>query len=90
MSRKSLKEIQIDTNLRCQKIYPVEYSRRTLDSLQTIGIVLTKQQAIVLSRALLVASQDWDVIEVTGYRLKKRVTDSTHQLTVTSFEKENR
>ena len=41
-----------------------------------------------MARVLLAVSQDWNELEVTAYRLKKRKSDGTYQITVTSFQKE--
>jgi len=87
MSRKTVKEIVIKANLRCKKIYPVESNTKKMSDLKSIGIRLNKNQAIDLSRALLAASQDWDDMELTGYRLKKR-SDNTYQLTLTTYDQD--
>jgi hypothetical protein len=83
MSRKTIREIKVETNLRCNRVYSVEQSSKELSNLQTIGIKLTQKQAIELSRALLLASQDWDEMEITGYRFNKR-SDNTYPLTLTT------
>ena len=53
-----------------------------------MGIKLSRDQAIHLSRVLLAVSQEWDEIDITAYRLKKRKSDGTYQITVTSFHPE--
>jgi hypothetical protein len=54
-----------------------------VEELKTVGFKLTRQQAIDLARVLLVVSQDWEDIDVTGFRLKE-FSDSTFAITVTS------
>jgi hypothetical protein len=88
MSRKSLKDIVLSTNLRCLRVYPVESTNKKASELNTIGIKLSKQQAIQLARGLLAASQDWNNIEITGYRLKRSQSDGTYPLTVTAHEED--
>jgi len=85
MSRESPNSISIDPNIRCQRIYPVEGTKKNLADLQTIGIKLTKEHAIHLARVFLAVTQDWDEIDITGYRFDKRSSDGTYRLTVTSF-----
>ncbi len=85
MSRKSPKSITIDPYVRCQKIYPVEGSNKKVSDLKTVGIKLSKEQAIHLARVLLVVSQDWDEVDITGYRLDKSKRDGTYRLTITSL-----
>jgi len=85
MSRKSPASIKINPNVRCQRIYPVENTNKSVKDLKTVGIKLTKEQAIHLARVLLAAAQDWDEIDITAYRFEKRQLDGTYHLTVTSF-----
>jgi hypothetical protein len=85
MTRKSPKSISIDPNVRCLRIYPVEGTEKNVRDLQTVGIKLSGQQAIHLARVLLAVAQNWDDIDITAYRLKRRQTDSTYQISVTSF-----
>jgi hypothetical protein len=84
MARKSPKSIQVDANVRCQRIYPVEDTRKEVSQLKTIGIRMTRDQAIHLARVLLAVSQEWRMIDITGRRFKKRQSDGTYELTVTS------
>jgi hypothetical protein len=81
--RKSPGSITIDPNVRCQRIYPIEGTKKEVADLKTIGFKLTKDQAIHLARVLLAVSQEWEEMEVTGYRFDKR-RDGTFHLTVTS------
>jgi hypothetical protein len=87
MPRRSVGNITIDPNVRCQRLYPTENTKRTIQDLQTIGIRLNKDQAIHLARALLAASQAWEDIDVTGYRHERR-EDGTYHITVTGHQEE--
>jgi hypothetical protein len=44
-----------------------------------------KDQAIHLARVLLAVSQEWEEVDITAYRLKRRA-DGTYQITVTSYQ----
>ncbi len=82
--RQSASAIKVDTNVRCLRIYPTEDTKRTVSDLQTVGVRLTKEQAIHLARVLLVVTQEWDAVDITAYRFEKRRTDETFRLTITS------
>lgn len=84
--RVSASSLKIDTNVRCQRIYPVEDHKasKTIADLKTVGIKLSKEQAIHLARVLLAASQDWEEIDITAWRVYKRHSDNTYNVTVTS------
>jgi len=88
LSRKrvSASSLKIDPNVRCQRIYPVEDSESTkkIADLKTVGIKLSREQAIHLARVLLAASQDWEEIDITAWRVYKRHADNTYNVTVTS------
>jgi len=89
--RVSASSIRIDTNVRCQRIYPIEdraYDSKKIGDLKTVGIKLTRDQAIRLARVLLAASQDWQEIDITAWRIYKRKTDNTYNVTVTSAIKQ--
>lgn len=83
MSRKTVKSLTVQQNVRCQRVRPVAKANA-----DTVGFTLTKDQAIHLARVLLAATQEWDTIDVTGFRLQKRKSDGTYPVTVTSFVKE--
>jgi hypothetical protein len=85
MARRSAKSVKIDTNVRCNRVYPVEETNKNVRELKTVGMKLSKDQAIHLARILLVVSQEWDEIDITAYRLKRR-SDGTYQITVTSYQ----
>ena len=85
MKRQSAGSVSIDTNVRCLRIYPTENTKRTISDLETVGIRLTKEQAIHLSRVLLMVTQAWDEVDITAYRCEKRKEDGTYRLTITSL-----
>ncbi len=85
MSRKSSRSIVINPNVRCNRIYPIEKTKKQVSNLQTIGIKLSKEQCVHLARVLLAVSQDWDEIDITGRRFERRKSDGTYPLTITSF-----
>jgi hypothetical protein len=85
--RVSASSIKIDPNVRCLRIYPIEdngLSPRGTTRRKTIGIKLSREQTVHLARVLLAASQDWDEIDVTAWRVYKRKLDNTYNVTVTS------
>jgi hypothetical protein len=85
MPRVSSTSIKIDPNLRCQRIYPIEGTTKRVSELKTVGLKLSKEQAIHFARVLLAAAQDWDEIDVTACRFERRQSDDTYHITVTSF-----
>jgi hypothetical protein len=94
--RHAASSIKIDPNVRCQRIYPVEDSRnkqKSIGELKTVGIKLSAKQAIHLARVLLAASQEWEEIDITAWRVYKRQSDGSYNVTVTAalpIEKESR
>ena len=85
MTRKSATAVTISPKLRCQRIYPIQGTKKTAADLKTIGFKLTRDQAINLARVLLAVSQNWNAIDVTAFRSKK-FTDGTFPITVTTAE----
>jgi hypothetical protein len=83
MKRESAKQCVIDANLRCERIYPTEDSERQISNLKTIGFKLSKSQALQLARVLLAVTQDWDEVDVAGWRFNRRASDGSYILTVT-------
>ena len=73
MPRRSVKSLTIKPNLRCQRIYPVEGTKREVEALVTVGFKLTRQQAIDLARVLLAVTQDWEEIDITGFRVQEAI-----------------
>jgi hypothetical protein len=84
MPRMSPKSVAVDPNARCLRIYPTEETKKSVGMLKTVGLKLSKDQAIHLARILLAVTQDWDEVDVTAYRLKRRKSDGTYQLTLTT------
>jgi hypothetical protein len=85
--RKAASSIKINPNVRCLRIYPVEdnrSSRKTISELKTVGIKLSREQAIHLARVLLAAAQEWDEMGITAWRVYRRQSDGTYNLTVTT------
>jgi len=90
--RKSAASIRIDPNVRCDRIYPVDDNpnrKITITDRKTVGLKLSRPQAVHLARVLLAATQEWDEIEVTAWRRDKRKSDGTYHVTVTSAVAEN-
>lgn len=86
MKRKAAPSIRVNPNIRALKIYPIETTTKNVQDLQTVGISLSKSQAIHLARVLLAVTQDWDKIDITAFRFHKRQSDNTYQVTVTSYQ----
>ena len=85
MARRSAKSVKINTNVRCNRVYPVEETNKNVREFKTVGMKLSKDQAIHLARILLAVSQEWEEIDITAFRLKRRA-DGTHQITVTNYQ----
>ena len=86
--RKAASSIKIDPNVRCLRIYPVEDNRnstKTISDLKTVGIKLSREQAIHLARVLLAAAQEWDEIDITAWRVYRRQSYGTYNVTVTAI-----
>jgi hypothetical protein len=85
--RRTTTSIKINPNVRCLRIYPVEDhpdNTKTIAELKTVGIKLSREQAIHLARVLLAAAQEWDEVDVTAWRVYKRKSDGTYNVTVTA------
>lgn len=85
--RQAASSIKIDPNVRCLRIYPVEDNRKSnksITELKTVGIKLSRERAIHLARVLLAVAQEWDEIDITGWRVYKRQSDGTYNVTVTT------
>ena len=46
--RKSSANVKVDPNVRCNRVYPVGDTSKTISSLQTVGINLTKSKLCIL------------------------------------------
>ena len=84
MKRMTPKSVNLDVNLRCDKVYPSLSYDKSVKNLKTIGLKLSKEQALQLARLLLVGSQDWEWMDLTAYRYSQRKSDETYHITVTS------
>ena len=89
MPRQTVGSVKVDTNVRCLRVYPIESNDRPVRQLRTIGMKLSREQAIHLARVLIAVSQDWQSIDVTAHRFDKRKSDGTYHVTVTSFRRKN-
>jgi hypothetical protein len=87
MARKTATSVRINPNVRALKVYPIEGTTRNVSELQTVGIQLSTDQAVHLAGVLLAMAQDYDKIDITGYRLRPRKSDGTYDITVTSVKK---
>ena len=85
MPRRSSTSVTVDPNIRCIRVYPTEDTKRNVEELQTVGFRLSREQAVHLARVLLAVTQDWDEVDVTGYRFERRRSDETYHITVTSY-----
>ena len=85
MARESTARIRVDPNVRCERIYPTERTRKSVSDLKTVGIKMSNEQAVHLARVLLAASQEWGEIDITAYRFGQRKADGTYKVTVTSY-----
>lgn len=83
-TRHAATSIAIDPNMRCTRVYPTEETKRTIGDLKTVGIRMTRAQALHLARVLLAATQDWDEVDITAYRTDPRKGDGTYRVTVTT------
>jgi hypothetical protein len=87
MPRQTATSIRVDPNVRRLRIYPVEGTAKKVADLQTVGLRLSREQAVHLARVLLALSQDHAFIDITGRRLEQRKSDGTFGITVTSMAK---
>jgi hypothetical protein len=81
---KTTKKLSVKSNLSAIRVYPLPGTKRSIDNLATVAMVFDKQQAVSLATRLLIASESWDKIAVTGFRLKPRKSDGRFIVTVTS------
>ncbi len=81
---KTTKKLSVKSNLSALRVYPMPDTKRTIDNLKTVAMVFDRQQAVSLATRLLIASEAWDKIAVTGFRLRPRKSDGRYIVTVTS------
>ena len=84
LKRQTASAVSVDTNVRCLRVFPTEDTKHAVSDLQTVGIRLTREQAIHLARVLLVVTQEWDEVDITAFRFEKRREDGSYRLTITS------
>jgi GNAT superfamily N-acetyltransferase len=82
MPKGALDTIKIDLHLRCLQVYPSAETKGVGEEIATVGVKLSKEQAVNLARALLAATQEWAEIEIVAHRLEKRKTDGTYLLSI--------
>lgn len=80
--RISTTNINLPSYVKCKKVYPLEGTRKNIEELKTIGLKLSKSQAVEFAGLLLAASRSWSEIDITAYR--KKESDSLYRITVTS------
>lgn len=85
MPRKTATSIRVDPNVRCLRIYPIEGTAKKIDDLQTVGLRLSREQAMHLARVLLAMTQNYAFIDITARRFEQRKSDGTFGITVTSM-----
>ncbi len=81
--RISSKNIAVNPNVRAKAIYPIAQTNKPISGLKTVGLKLSRDEAIHLARALMAVTQECEEVDITGYRLTKLRADGTHQVTVT-------
>ncbi len=74
--------ITVDTHLRCLKVYPPEGAGPDLAALPTVGVKLSREQAVALARVLLAGAQEWDEMELVAFRGEKSESGDTYLLAV--------
>ncbi|MGQ9920447.1 MAG: hypothetical protein ACUVRZ_03860 [Desulfobacca sp.] len=81
MPKKPLTTLTVDTHIRCRQIYPKETDAAYAD-LKTVGVRLSREEALHLAAALLAAAQEWREVELVVHRFDRRTSDHTYLLSV--------
>ncbi len=81
MPNKPFTSLTIDTHVRCRQIFPKEKEAAYKD-LETVGVRLSRDEALHLARAILAATQEWEEVELVVHRFDKRKSDNTYLLSV--------
>lgn len=81
MPKKPVTSLTIDTHVRCLQIFPKE-KEAAYKELKTMGVKLSRQEALHLARAILAATQEWEEVELVVHRFDKRKSDNTYLLSV--------
>jgi hypothetical protein len=79
--KKPITSLTIDTHVRCRQIFPKEKDA-AYKALETMGVRLTREEALHLARAILAATQEWEEVELVVHRFDKRKSDNTYLLSV--------
>jgi hypothetical protein len=78
---KPVTSLTIDMHIRCLQIFPKEKDAAYKD-LATMGVKLSREEALHLARAILAATQEWEEVELVVHRFDKRKADNTYLLSV--------
>jgi hypothetical protein len=81
MPKKPLTPLTVDTHIRCLQIYP-KGEEAAYQHLKTVGVRLSRPEALRLATAILAAAQEWQEVELVVHRTEKRASDHTYLLTV--------
>jgi hypothetical protein len=81
MPKKPVTSLSIDTHVRCLQVFPKE-KEAGYGELKTMGLRLSREEALHLARALLAATQEWEEVELVVHRFDKRKSDNTYLLSV--------
>jgi hypothetical protein len=81
MPQKPFTSLTIDTHIRCLQVFPKEEDAAYKD-LDTMGVRLSREEALHLARAILAATQEWEEVELVVHRFDKRKSDNTYLLSV--------
>jgi hypothetical protein len=79
--KKPFTSLTIDTHVRCRQIFPLEKAA-AYKELATMGVRLSREEALHLARAILAATQEWEEVELVVHRFDKRKSDNTYLLSV--------
>ncbi len=90
MTKGPITQLTVDTHVRCQAVHPPAGDRRVSGDLKTVGVKLTREQALHLARVLLAATQEWADVELVAHRLEPRRSDGTFLLSVLPHQPESR
>jgi hypothetical protein len=81
MPKRPFTSLTIDTHVRCLQVFPKE-KEAAYKELPTMGVRLSREEALHLARALLAATQEWKEVELVVHRFDKRKSDNTYLLSV--------
>ncbi|HHQ5621069.1 TPA: hypothetical protein ACSRFI_004077 [Clostridioides difficile] len=82
MATHSLNQATITTNSKALKIYP-EKLKQNGNLHDTIGLKLSRQQAVDLATRLLMAAENWEEMRLTAFRKGNNITITSQQPEVT-------